>query len=86
MSDEAITASESCFFKNATSEVKEFAKENEYWKISLQKDGILYYKGRILATERIDNCNERLMLKHLLCNCDLQAFTTSMQYSKQQNI
>ena len=32
------------FLQEGTSEVKEFIKENEYQKISLQKDGILYYK------------------------------------------
>ena len=41
-------------FKMETSEVKEFVKENEYQNISLQRDGILYYKGRILATEKIN--------------------------------
>ena len=39
LSDEEITASENYF------EIKKFVKENEY-KISFQKDGILYYKGR----------------------------------------
>ena len=28
------------------------------------------------------NCNERFMLKHLLCTCDLQAFNSSVQQSK----
>ena len=47
--DEEITTSENYFFKRATLEVKEFVKENEYQKISFQKDDIQYCKGRILA-------------------------------------
>ena len=34
VSDEEVTASENHFFNKATSEVKEFVKENEYQKIS----------------------------------------------------
>ena len=44
LSDEEISVSENYFYKKATSEVKEFAKENEYQKISFQEDGILYYR------------------------------------------
>ena len=47
--DQEITTSENYFFKRATLEVKEFVKENEYQKISFQKDDIQYCKGRILA-------------------------------------
>ena len=75
LSAEEITASEKYFFKKPISEAKEFVKENEYQKNSFQKDGILYYKGSV-------NCNEGFMLKHLLCTCNLQAFTPSVQYSK----
>ena len=53
LADEEIGASEKYFFKKASSEVKEFVKENEYQKISFQKYGVLYYKGRILATEKM---------------------------------
>ena len=44
LGDEEISVSENYFFKKATSEVKEFVKENEYQKISFQEDGILYYR------------------------------------------
>ena len=68
MSDEEISASENYFFKKATLEVKEFVKENEY-QISFQKDGILYYKGRILATEKINgNCEISTVMKDLCSN------------------
>ena len=86
MSDEDITDSENYFFKKETSEVKELVKENEYQKISFQKDGILYYKGRILAREKINTtCEMSTVMKDLCSNtfCDLQPFTSSVQYSKQ---
>ena len=67
--DEEITTSENYFFKRATLEVKEFVKENEYQKISFQKDGILYYKGRILETEKINaTCEMSTVMKDLCSN------------------
>ena len=69
MSDEEITASENYFFKKATSEVKEFVKENEYQKVSFQKEGILHYKERILATERLNaTCETSTVMKDLYSN------------------
>ena len=69
LSDEEICASKNYFFKKATSEVKEFVKENEYQKISFQEDGILYYKGRILATEKINaSCEISTVMKDLCSN------------------
>ena len=66
MSDEEVSASENSFFKEPTSEVKEFAKEKEYQKISFQKAGILYYKVRILATENINaTCEMSTVMKYL---------------------
>ena len=64
-----ISASKNYFFKKATSEVKEFMKENEYQKISFQIDGILYYKGRKLATEKINaSCEMSTVMKDLCSN------------------
>ena len=69
LSDEEIRASKNYFFKTTTSEVKEFVKENEYQKISFQEDGILYYKGRILATEKINaSCEMSTLMKDLCSN------------------
>ena len=69
LSDEDITAFEDYFFKKATSEVKEFVREDEYQKISFQKDGILYYKGRILTTERINaTCEMSTVMKDFRLN------------------
>ena len=69
LSAEEITASEKYFFKKPTLEAKEFVKENEYQKNSFQKDGILYYKGRILATEKINaTCEMSTVMKDLCSN------------------
>ena len=66
LSDEVITASENYFFKKATAEVKEFVKENEYQKVSFQKDGILHYKERIPVTERLNaTCEISTVMKDL---------------------
>ena len=41
-------------------------KKNEYQKVSFQKDGILYYKGRTLATERLNaTCEIPSVMKDL---------------------
>ena len=68
LSDEAISASKSYFFRKGTSEVKESVKENEYQKTSFQQDGILYYKGRILATEKINAICEMSTVTKDLCS------------------
>ena len=48
---------------------KEFVKEYDYQKISFQKDGILYYKGRILAIEKINaSCEMSTVVKDLCSN------------------
>ena len=43
------------FYKKATLEVKRFVKQKLYQKISVEKGEILYYSGRILPSQRIDN-------------------------------
>ena len=58
LSDEEISASQNYFLKKAASEVKKFVKENEYQKISLRKDIILYYKGETVAAEKINSSFE----------------------------
>ena len=50
LSDEEILAAKEYFFRKATLEVKRFIKPTQYQKISIERDGILYYSGRILQT------------------------------------
>ena len=52
-SDEEILAAKEYFFRKATLEVKRFIKPTQYQKISIERDGILYYSGRILPTDNI---------------------------------
>ena len=42
------------YFQKATQEVKQFTPVQKYEKISLEKDGILYYNGRILPNQQIN--------------------------------
>ena len=41
------------FFKKATTEVKHFVNVSQYKDLSIEKDGVLYYTGRILPTDNI---------------------------------
>ena len=41
------------YFRKATLEVENFLRKNMYQKISTKKDGILFYKGRILLSQAI---------------------------------
>ena len=53
LSDEEILAAKEYFFRKATLEVKRFIKPTQYQKISIERDGILYYSGKILPTDNI---------------------------------
>ena len=39
-----------CFFRKCTLEIKHFLKKKVYEKISEERNGILYYTGRILPS------------------------------------
>ena len=41
------------FFRKATLEIKQFLSANMYQKISEEVNGILYYKGRIMPTQKV---------------------------------
>ena len=58
LSEEEIRAYQAYYFKKATAEVKKFVKPSSYQKISTEKDGVLYYSGRILSTNSINAVNE----------------------------
>ena len=53
LTDEEIALGRNYFFKKASAEVKQFQKESSYQRISAEKDGILYYTGRILPEQNI---------------------------------
>ena len=49
-----LTAAKNYFFRKATREVQQFVDPKRYKNISVSKNGILYYSGRILMTQKID--------------------------------
>ena len=51
LSEKEIQDAEDYFFRKTTQEVKRFTKDSKYSKITMEKDGILYFTGRILPTE-----------------------------------
>ena len=46
------------FFRKATKEVKRFVKPKDYKLCSLEKDGILYFSGRLLDTGKVQALEE----------------------------
>ena len=48
---EDIKNAENYFFQKANAEIKHFMKENQYKRISKEKEGILYYTGRVLPNQ-----------------------------------
>ena len=49
--EEMVTAALQYFYRKATAEIFEFVDKTLYEKISLVKDQIIYYSGRILSTQ-----------------------------------
>ena len=62
LSDEDILFAKEYFFRKTTLEIKWFIKPTQYQKISIERDGILYYSGRILPT---DNMKITTVMKEL---------------------
>ena len=54
LTDNLINAARTYYFKKATAEIKGFIDPVKYKDKSVLKDGILYYTGRILASQEID--------------------------------
>ena len=51
LSEEDINRSLHYFYRKCTAEVKQFVSKKSYEKISVEKDQILYYSGRILPSQ-----------------------------------
>ena len=58
--DEELQVAMDYFFRKATLEIKMFQKAKAYEKISVEKNGILYYSGRILPTQSITNTSMQM--------------------------
>jgi hypothetical protein len=54
LTDDLINAARTYYFRKATAEIKGFVDPVKYKNKSVLKDGILYYTGRILASQEID--------------------------------
>ena len=57
LSQEDINAAMNYFYRKATEEIKHFYDKQKYQNIS-EVDGILFYSGRILPSQRIESMNE----------------------------
>lgn len=55
LSTEDVKIAENYFFKKATNEVRQFSKSSEYKKCTVLKDGILYFSGRILEGQTLND-------------------------------
>ena len=55
LTDDELKEGKDYFFRKASDEIRHFVKPSEYEKISIEKEGILYYTGRILPTQRVDS-------------------------------
>ena len=58
LTDEEIEASQVTFFQKAIIEVKAFIKTSQCRRVSIEKNRILYYSGRILPTEKDESASE----------------------------
>ena len=77
LSEEETRASQAYYFKKATAEVKKFVKPSSYQKKSTEKNGVLYYSGRILSTNSINAVNE---MSSVMKDLSRTTFQVSMVY------
>ena len=54
LSDNELKDSANYYYRKATNEVKHFVKKEKYENISVEKDGILYYTGRVLPDQEFN--------------------------------
>ena len=55
ITEEEMIEARNYLFRIATKEVKNTMKKEKYEKISVESDGILYYSGRILPTQKVSS-------------------------------
>ena len=71
LKDEEIETSQTYFFQKATIEVKKLVNKSHYQRMSIEKNGILYYSGRILPTDKIQAASEMTEVMKGLCSSTL---------------
>ena len=60
LTEEEISDAKNYYFRKATAELKHFAKPSEYEAQSKEENGILFYTGRILPSEKIIDVQEQM--------------------------
>ena len=71
------------FYRKSTAEIKHFLGHKEYSHISYEKDGILYYKGRILPTQSVQqNALERKYLSDVMLDLSATSFCVPLVDSR----
>ena len=55
LSEEFLMHALTYYFRKGTAEIKQFSNKNVYNNISKEKNGILYFTGRILPSQAVDN-------------------------------
>jgi len=60
ISQDYITRAENYFFKKGTKEVKHFAKLKDYKDCTKEKDGVLYFTGRILDGQEVTSVENNI--------------------------
>ena len=53
LTDADVNGALDYYYRKATAEIKNFVRKSQYQNISTEKDGILFYKGRILPSQTI---------------------------------
>ena len=71
LSEEMLNDALDYFYKRGTSELKHFQNKISYKKLSEEKDGILYYTGRVLASQQI---NSKLNLSDVCMDLTKESF------------
>lgn len=57
VTEEERSAAEAYFFRKATAEVRRFMKASDYEPVTIERDGILFYKSRVLDGQVVEDHN-----------------------------
>ena len=71
LNDELLMMALNYFFQKATLEILHFLPKKSYKKISKEKNGILFYTGRILPSQK---CNGKLNLSDVCIDLSMSSF------------
>ena len=75
LTDEEIQYSLDYFFRKATEEVKALVDQKVYENISFERNGILYYTGRVLSENITFRCTLTDVMRLVCCSSREKTFT-----------